>query len=269
MKSRIDSSRKILVVKLGGSALGSLDTSLEDLVSLHNSGTRMVVVHGGANLVSTWLKRMGVATSFVRGLRVTDAETLKVVVAVLAGLVNKELVASLTALGGKAFGMSGVEGGFIRASVDNPELGYVGGSLEINLGPLQDVLKMGYIPVVSPLCLQKQNSGGNGGALLNVNGDVVAGELARALKASRIIFLTDVPGVYDDANELISHLTAEEAQSLISSGVVSRGMITKVEACLCALAEVPQARIIDGRIPHALKKEVEDGEGGTTIGRGK
>jgi acetylglutamate kinase len=262
-------ARKILVVKLGGSTLGSLDTSLADLVVLHNSGVRLVVVHGGANLVSTWLGRMGVATKFARGLRVTDAETLKVVVAVLAGLVNKELVASLTTLGGKAFGMSGVEGGFLCASIEDPEMGYVGSALEINLSPLRGVLKMGYIPVVSPLCLQKPATESSGGTLLNVNGDVVAGELARALKASKIIFLTDVAGIYDSSKEVIPYLSAEEAKLLVSSGVISSGMITKVEACLCALAEVPLARIIDGRVPHALMKEVQDGEGGTTIGRGK
>ncbi len=269
VRGRKDGEGKTLVIKLGGSALGSLDTSLVDLVALHDSGMRLIVVHGGGDLVSTWLGRMGLGAKFVRGLRVTDSETLKVVVAVLAGLVNKEMVASLISLGGKAFGMSGVEGGFIYASIGDPELGYVGNALEIDLGPLEDVLKMGYIPVVSPVCLQKPASDGSGGALLNVNGDAVAGELALVLKASKIIFLTDVAGICNSSGEVVPYLSFEEARSLLSSGIVSGGMVPKVEACLSALAEVPLARIIDGRVPHALMKEVWEGDGGTTIGREK
>ncbi|MDP2744735.1 MAG: acetylglutamate kinase [Dehalococcoidia bacterium] len=260
-------TKTTLVIKVGGSALGSLDTSLADLVALHQSGLRPVVVHGGGDLISSWLKRMGVATRFVRGLRVTDAETMRVVAAVLAGLVNKELVASITTLGGRAFGMSGVEGGFIRASVADPELGYVGSALEIDLRPLNDVLKAGYIPVISPICLQKITGGGGPGVLLNVNGDAVAGQLALSLRASKLVFLTDVAGICDASGEVIPYLSPEEAKGLISSGVVSGGMIPKVEACILALEKVQVARIIDGRTPHALLREMEDGEGGTTIGR--
>lgn len=264
---RVDPA-KVIVVKLGGSTLGNHDTSLEDLVSLQRSGMRPVVVHGGGNLVTEWLKKMGIETKFVKGRRVTDAESLKVVTAVLAGLVNKELIAALTAMGGKAFGMSGAEGGFITARVDNPELGLAGEPDEVDPTPLLAILKAGYIPLISPLCLRSAKDG-RGVGLLNVNGDSVAAEVARVLDASKLIFLTDVAGVCDSSGKVFTRLSTEDARALIASGVISGGMVPKIEASLRAVSASTVARIVDGRVVHALLKEVRDGRGGTTIGRTK
>lgn len=247
---------KPIVVKIGGSTLGSHDTTLEDLVALQKEGKALVVVHGGGKVISQWLEKLGGSSTFVRGQRVTDKPTLQVVAAVLAGLVNKELVAQLHSLGGKAWGLSGADGCLIAGKVKDPELGLVGEIVKINLKPLRSVLRAGYIPIVAPLALEPEE-----GTLLNVNADTAAGEIAAALKAERLIFLTDVPGVLDQSGKPIPQLSPPEARALIESGVASGGMIPKLEACLRALPKVPLAQIIDGRIAHALLQEAS----GTTI----
>jgi len=246
---------KPIIVKIGGSTLGSYDTTLEDLVALWKEGKPLVVVHGGGDLISQWLSRQGIATRFEKGLRVTDRETLQVVVAVLGGLVNKELVAAIQARGGRALGLSGVDGGLIQARVKDEELGYVGEIVKVNPEPVEVLLKEGYIPVIAPLGLEA------GGEKLNVNADTAAGEIAAALGAERLVFLTDVPGVLDGSGKLLARLSPDEASSLIASGVVSGGMIPKVEACLCALSAVPIAQIVDGRSPHALLQAIAGGSG--------
>jgi len=255
----------LVVIKIGGSTLGSHDTTLDDLVTLQKKGIIPVVVHGGGNRITEWLKRMDLGTSFVRGMRVTDAPTLEVVVAVLAGLVNKELVAAIIARGGKAIGLSGVDGGLIEAKVENPELGYVGEVVKVNPEPIKAVLTSGYIPVIAPAGFRLDNSSNDPVALLNINGDVVASEIAAALKAERLIFLTDVPGVRDGENKFLPRLSVAEARSMINSGVISGGMIPKVEACLKALDKVPSTQIVDGRSAGALLAAVERNEGGTRI----
>ena len=255
----------MVVVKIGGSTLGSHDTTLDDLVTLQKKGIIPVVVHGGGNKITEWLKRMGLGANFVRGMRVTDAPTLEVVIAVLTGLVNKELVAAITVKGGKALGLSGVDGGLIQAGIENPELGYVGKVIKVNPEPIKAMLSSGYIPVVAPAGFRLDNSVNDPVALLNINGDAVASEIAAALKAERLIFLTDVPGVRDSEGKFLPKLSAAEARSMIASGVVSGGMIPKVEACLNALAKVPSTRIIDGRSAGALLAAVEKNEGGTRI----
>ncbi|MBM3156984.1 MAG: acetylglutamate kinase [Chloroflexi bacterium] len=255
----------MVVIKIGGSTLGSHDTTLDDLVTLQKKGIIPVVVHGGGNRITEWLKRMDLGTSFVRGMRVTDAPTLEVVVAVLAGLVNKELVAAIIARGGKAIGLSGVDGGLIEAKVENPELGYVGEVVKVNPEPIKAVLTSGYIPVIAPAGFRLDNSSNDPVALLNINGDVVASEIAAALKAERLIFLTDVPGVRDGENKFLPRLSVAEARSMINSGVISGGMIPKVEACLKALDKVPSTQIVDGRSAGALLAAVERNEGGTRI----
>lgn len=255
---------KPLVVKIGGSTLGKTDTTVEDLVTLQKSGIPLVVVHGGAKAVSDWLQRLGIATTFIRGLRVTDKETLKVVTAVLAGLVNKELVSAIWSLGGKAVGLSGVDGGLIVARNRTPELGYTGEELKVDVSLLNALLQAGYMVVVAPVSLGSLSSDTEVN-MLNVNGDTVAGEIAAALKAEKLIFLTDVPGVYDSAKNLLTKLSQAEARHLIESGVVSGGMTTKIEACLIALSGVSVTRIIDGTIPHALLNEMSGKSDGTTI----
>ncbi len=254
-----------IVIKIGGSTLGSHDTTLDDLVTLQKKGVLPVVVHGGGNKITEWLKQMGVSTTFVRGMRVTDAPTLEVVVAVLAGLVNKELVAAITARGGKSIGLSGVDGALIQAKIENPELGYVGEVAKVNTEPVKALLSSGYIPIIAPTGFRVASGDSDPVMLLNLNGDVVASEIAGALKADRLIFLTDVPGVKDSDGKSLPRLSAAEAKSLIASGVISGGMIPKVEACLKALSRVPSAQIIDGRTAGALLSAIKGDAIGTRI----
>ena len=251
--------KKPIVVKIGGSTLGSHDTTLEDLVSLQREGRALVVVHGGGNVVTEWLSKQGVATRFEKGLRVTDNQTLEVVVAVLCGLVNKELVAAVQALGGRAVGLSGIDGDLIEGRVRDEELGYVGDIVNINPEPVEVLLKGGYIPIVAPLGFEEK------GGKLNVNADTAAGEIAAAISAERLVFLTDVAGVIDSSGKVLSRLSPAEASSLIAEGVVSGGMIPKVEACLCALSTVSITQIVDGREGHALIDANAGKGGGTTI----
>ncbi|MBI2846375.1 MAG: acetylglutamate kinase [Chloroflexi bacterium] len=259
---------KPIIVKIGGSTLGSHDTTLEDVVALWKKGLSVVLVHGGGKTITQWLERQGVPAKFVGGLRVTDAKSLGVVVAVLAGLVNKELVARIQALGGKALGLSGVDGGFIEARVANPELGFVGEVTRIDPKPLEAVIAAGYIPVIATVALSKSGSSNEAGTILNINADTVAGELAVVIRARRLVFLTDVAGVQDGAGKVIPRLASEEARSLMASGVVSGGMIPKLEACLKAVGAVDMAQIVDGRLPHALINTIEGEGAGTTIAGG-
>jgi len=264
VKSRGSASGPI-VVKIGGSTLGNHDTTLEDLVTLQQSGVPTVVVHGGGNLVSDWLGRLQIRVSFTRGSRVTSAETLQVVIAVLAGLVNKGLVASLEAQGARAMGLSGIDGGLFEAEIRDAEMGYVGEVVKVNTALLESVMQAGFIPVVAPLGLQAAPRTQNNWFILNVNGDKVAGEIAAAIGADRLVFLTDVAGIRDGSGRPLRQLSREQAKSLIDCGVASGGMIPKIEACLRALPTVPVTRIIDGRLPHVLLKEVEGAGDGTTI----
>ncbi|MCK4221913.1 MAG: acetylglutamate kinase, partial [Dehalococcoidia bacterium] len=206
-----------------------------------------------------------IPSRFIDGLRVTDAEGLEIATAVLAGLVNKRLVLRIQALGGKTIGLSGIDGNVLWASVKKPELGYVGEIARVNTTLLELLLGNGYIPVLAPIC-----SGivGDGVSLLNVNGDAAAGEIAAAIGAEKLVFLTDVDGIHDDSGKSIARLTPAEAQNMIGSGTASGGMIPKIEACLKALTAVRQARVVDGRASHALLKEIQNGSGGTTIASG-
>jgi acetylglutamate kinase len=246
-----------IVIKIGGSTFGSGDTVIEDLVALQKKGIIPVVAHGGADRTTHWLERVGILTSFVRGLRVTDAETLEIEVAVLGGLVNKELVAAITSSGGKAIGLSGADGGLIQGRIKSPELGYVGEVTEVNVELLETIIGAEYIPVIAPVGLKLPDEDDDSLTLLNINGDVIAAEVAAALEAEKLIFLTDVPGIYDSSGKLIAKLCPAEARALLDSGVISKGMITKVEACLRVMGSVPSAHIIDGRVPHALLAAIE------------
>lgn len=259
--------KKIIVIKIGGSTLGNHDTTLEDLVELQKQGKSLVVVHGGAKVSSEWLARLGIPTSFVNGLRVTDAETLKVVAAALGGLVNKELVVAIQALGGKAVGLSGCDGNLLWASVKSPEMGYVGEIVAVDPTPLKLLLKAGYMPVVAPVSF-----GSTEGRvmLLNINGDTAAGEVAAALAADKLIFLTDVDGIRDGSGQVILRLNLAEARDMLASGLASGGMIPKMEASLTALTTTKAVRIINGRVAHALRNDIarrarQTKSGGTTI----
>ena len=254
----------IIVVKIGGSTLGNHDTTLEDLVELQKQGKSLVVVHGGARVTSEWLARLGIPTSFVKGLRVTDAETLKVVAAALGGLVNKELVVAIQALGGKAVSLSGCDGNLLWASIKSPELGYAGEVVAVDPTPLKLLLNAGYMPVVSPVSF---GSVEGRTMLLNVNGDTAAGEISAALAAEKLVFLTDVDGIHDGSGQAIPRLNLAEAKSMLASGSASGGMIPKIEASLKALTTTQIVRIIDGKISHALLHEIT-GQARQTESRG-
>ena len=257
-------AKRPLVVKIGGSTLGSGDTTLEDLVALQRRGVPVVVVHGGGQVISQWMERTGAMPRFVRGLRVTDEPTMEVVLAVLSGLVNKRLVAGLQSLGGKAVGLSGVDGGILQAQVKDPEMGLVGEVTQVNTAPILQVMGIDHIPVVAPVALDV--TVGSSGSALNVNGDTATGALAAALEAERLVFLTDVDGVMDSGRRLIPRLLPEQAKALIGRGVASGGMIPKLEACLHALPHVEYASIIDGRVPHALLECMDGVQAGTRVG---
>ena len=255
---------KTVVVKIGGGTITSQHTILRDIVLLKNLGVTPVLVHGGGNEISAWLQRLGKETKFVNGLRVTDEETMEIVKMVLVGKVNTSLVAGLTALNGKAVGLSGLDGALIQArqNTDQGDLGLVGDVVKINLTPLKAMIDEGFVPVIAPIGV------GPKGVTLNINADTAAGYIAAALSAEKILFLTDVPGVMDKEGTLYSKLTMEEAERLIASGVISGGMIPKLDACFIALETVQRAHIIDGRIPHAIIRELYTDSGvGTMIVR--
>ncbi len=259
--------KNITVIKIGGSTFGSGDTTIEDIVALQQKGVPLVVVHGGGKEVTDWLKRQGVATRFVRGERVTDLPALEVATAVLSGLVNKEITAAINLRGGRACGISGADGALIESTVKDKEMGYVGAVVKVNPEVLEALLKTAFVPVVSPVSLYAVDRPPGAPRLVNVNGDPVAGDIAAALQAARLIFLTDVAGITDSAGKVFSSLSISQAEALIASGVIAGGMIPKVNACIRAVRAGARARIIDGRKPHALMTEIENGEGGTEITR--
>jgi acetylglutamate kinase len=256
---------KVIVVKLGGATLGSHDTAIEDMVALQQQGKSLVVVHGGGKLITEWLSKQGISSQFVQGQRVTDKAALEVVTSVLAGLVNKEIVAGINDLGGRAVGISGVDGALIQARIKDREQGYIGTVVKVNCAPLEAILRSGYIPVVAPIGLHSFDRPEGTPPVLNINADVAAGEIAAAVGAEALIFLTDVDGICDRSGKLLAQLSPGEAEALKVSGVISGGMIPKVEACLRALSTTSITSIIDGRQPHVLLRDVEGRGGGTTI----
>ncbi len=242
----------ITVVKLGGSTLGQHDTSLDDIAALHAEGERFVIVHGGGGTVTQWLELHGIESTFVGGLRATDGRALEVVVAVLAGLVNKQLVAELLARGSLALGFSGADGAILRARRYDAELGFVGEIVSLDGGTLLAASEAGVVPVLAPIAIEVEGEALRP-QLLNVNADTVAGEVASALAAERLVFLTDVAGVLDGTGELLPRLSAKEARRLLEDGTVTEGMIPKVEAGVRASATGVTTLIADGREAGALR----------------
>ncbi len=246
-------SGKILLVKYGGSAM--TDENLKkavmgDLVLLSLIGVKVVLVHGGGPEITDMLGKIGKKTQFVDGLRVTDAETADVVQMVLAGKVNKSLVNLLQSLGGKAMGLSGADGGLIRAKQLKPELGFVGEIESLDVRPVLDLLEGGYIPVISTVGYDAD------GNVYNINADTAAARIAGMLKAQSFINMTDTAGLLADENDestLISRIFVSEAQRLIKQGKLSGGMIPKVNCCIEAIRRgVKKVFIIDGRVPHSI-----------------
>ncbi len=238
------------VIKIGGSTLGSTDTTYADIAALAAAGDVPVVVHGGGAEASRWLEAMQIPSRFERGLRVTDDRVLPVVVAVFAGLVNKRIVAAIDAAGARAVGLSGADARLLECRLADPALGFVGEPVRVNSAPLEALLAAGIVPVIGPIgCVPGEPAD----QLVNVNADVVAGNIAAALGARRLVYLTDVDGVRDAAGQRIPVLDAARARALIADGTISGGMIPKVESCLHAVSLGVEAQIVDGRQPGALR----------------
>lgn len=260
---------KIIVIKYGGNAMINeelKDAVMSDIVLLHLIGVKVVLVHGGGPEISDMLKRVGKKSEFVNGLRVTDEETAEIVQMVLAGKINKNLVNLLEKLGGPAIGLSGIDGYMIQTTMRDPALGFVGDITHINARPILDMLEKGYIPVVSTVGCD------NEGNVYNVNADTAAARIAAALKVESFFTMTDIAGIMadkDDPNTLISRITLAEADKLKQDGVISGGMIPKVDCCIDAIQRgVNKVFIIDGRVPHAILIEMLTDEGmGTMICR--
>jgi acetylglutamate kinase len=237
-----------LVIKIGGSTLGSTDTTYADLARMAKGGDVPVVVHGGGAEASRWLEAMGIESRFERGLRVTDEAVLPVVVAVFAGLVNKRIVTAISGNGATAVGLSGADGRVLECRLADPALGFVGEPVAVHPEAVQAVLTAGMIPVISSIGYVR---GDGADQLVNVNADTVAGNIAAALGARGLVFLTDVEGVRGP-DGLVPALTAAHARSWIEDGTISGGMIPKVEACLHAAGLGIASRIVDGRMKGAL-----------------
>jgi acetylglutamate kinase len=247
----------IVVVKFGGNAMGSdelLAQFAADVVLMHSVGLKPVVVHGGGPQIGHWLARLGKATEFVDGQRVTDAETLEVAQMVLGGKVNSEIVSALNVHGPLAVGLSGQDAGLIRAEARSAELGFVGDVADVDPTIVQRLLALDIVPVISTI------GSGVGGQAYNINADAVASAVAEALGAHKLIFLTDVPGLLRDVadpSSLIQQVTAAEARRLIDDGTIAGGMIPKIRGCLRAIEHgVGQVHLVDGRVAHALLLEL-------------
>ena len=261
---------KVVVVKYGGNAMINeqlKEQVMEDIVLLHLIGVKIVLVHGGGPEINDVMSRLGKKAEFVDGLRVTDRETVDIVQMVLAGKVNKTLVNLLERNGGKAMGISGMDGRLIEATFKDERLGYVGEITNINIKPVEDLLERGYIPVISTLgCDENGNT-------FNINGDTAAARIAGALNAERLIMMTDIAGILrdkDDPKTLIPDITIDEAKALYAEGVISGGMIPKVDCCIEAIRRgVQNVIIMDGRIPHSILMEILTDEGAGTMVMGE
>ena len=260
---------KIVVVKYGGNAMVNEQLKqqvMEDVVLLWLIGVKVVLVHGGGPEISQTMAALGKEAVFVDGLRVTDRETVDIVQMVLAGKINKTLVNLLEMKGGQAMGISGMDGRLIEAEIKDERLGYVGEITHINIQPVKDLLEKGYIPVISTLGCDRE------GNAYNINGDTAAAQVAGALEAERLIMLSDIPGLLrdkDDPTTLIPELSIAEAGQLRREGVISGGMIPKVECCVEAIRKgVKKVIIMDGRVPHSILMELLTDEGAGTMVRG-
>lgn len=242
----INTTRKPLVVKLGGSTLANQHTIVRDALALHAFGIPVVLVHGGGTAITRWLHALALPVRFKQGLRVTDETTLDVVRMVLCGQVNQELVRLATYMGGRVVGLCGIDGGMVQAHMVDQELGLVGEIDAIHGELLSGLLLHHYLPIVAPLAL------GPDGVCLNVNADQVAAHLAAALGAETLLFLSDVAGIYQEDGSCLSTLTEEEAQDLIQRGVIGAGMIPKVRAAFTAAQNVSRVLIVNGRDPSIL-----------------
>ena len=263
-------NNKIVVVKYGGNAMINEQLKqqvMEDIVLLWLIGVKVVLVHGGGPEISDLMKKLGKKAEFVDGLRVTDEETVDIVQMVLAGKINKTLVNLLEMKGGRAMGISGMDGRLIEARMKDERLGYVGEITKVHIQPVLDLLEKGYIPVISTLGCDRE------GHSYNINGDTAAAYIAGALHAERLIMMTDIAGILRDREDpasLIPEVTIGEARTLHEEGVISGGMIPKVDCCITAIHQgVKNAIIMDGRVPHSILMEILTDEGAGTMVKGE
>ena len=261
---------KVVVVKYGGNAMINETLKqqvMEDIALLWLVGVKVVLVHGGGPEISETMKKLGKEAQFVDGLRVTDKETVDIVQMVLAGKINKTLVNLIQMKGGHAMGLSGIDGGIIEAKMKNEALGYVGEITKIRPQPIEALLEKHYIPVISTVASDRN------GNTYNINGDTAAARIAGALNAERLIMMTDIAGISenkDDPSTLIPQISISEARKLYDNGIISGGMIPKVDCCIDALEHgVENVTIMDGRIPHSILMELLTDEGaGTMVTKG-
>ena len=257
---------EIVVIKYGGNAMVNEELKqqvMEDICLLWLIGVKVVLIHGGGPEISQTMKRLGKEAVFLDGLRVTDKETVDIVQMVLAGKVNKTLVNLLQIKGGHAVGLSGIDGGIIEAKMKDARLGYVGEITKIRTQPIMDLLEKNYIPVISTVASDRQ------GNTYNINGDTAAAYIAGALHAKRLIMMTDIDGILrdkDDPSTLIRELSVREAKGLYDEGIISGGMIPKVDCCIEAIEKGVKTVVInDGRVPHSILMELLTDEGAGTM----
>lgn len=252
-----------VVIKLGGHAMGSdeaMDEFARDVVLMRQVGVNPVIVHGGGPMINAMLDKLQIKSEFVNGKRVTDAATMEVVEMVLSGLVNKRIVQAINVQGGRAVGLSGKDGGLITCSQTDPELGFVGTPEVVNPRLLRDLTEKEYIPVIAPLGM------GHAGETFNINGDTAAGAVAAALKADRLLLLTDVAGVKNTAGDVVTELSAAQIRDMTADGTIAGGMIPKTETALDAIGGgVRAAVILDGRAPNACLLELFTEHGAGSI----
>ena len=260
---------QIVVIKYGGNAMINEELKqqvMEDICLLWLIGVKVVLIHGGGPEISQTMKKLGKEAVFLDGLRVTDKETVDIVQMVLAGKINKTLVNLLQIKGGHAVGLSGIDGGIIEAKMKDERLGYVGEITKIRTQPITDLLEKNYIPVISTVASDRQ------GNTYNINGDTAAAYIAGALHARRLIMMTDIDGILrdkDDPSTLIHKLTVSEAKGLYEEGIISGGMIPKVDCCIEAIEKgVDTVVINDGRVPHSILMELLTDEGAGTMVKG-
>jgi len=248
-------SGAVVVVKFGGNAMGDQAAMAEfarDVVLMRQVGVNPVVVHGGGPMINEMLTKLGIKSEFVRGKRVTDQATVQVVEMILSGLVNKRIVQAIMDAGGRAVGISGKDDDLMVCEADDPELGFVGRPVEMNVQVLRDLYKAGIIPVVAPVATGMAEN-----ETFNVNGDTAAGAIAGALQADRLLLLTDVAGVKNAAGEIMTQITPQEIRQMTIDGIISGGMIPKTETALLALEQgVRAVSIVDGRTPNACLLEL-------------
>jgi len=256
-------SNATVVIKLGGHAMGSddaMDEFARDVVLMRQVGVNPVVVHGGGPMINAMLDRLAIKSEFVNGKRVTDAATMDVVEMVLSGLVNKRIVEAINSQGGRAVGISGKDAGLITCKQTHPDLGFVGSPELVNPQLLRDLTDKEYIPVIAPL------GAGQDGQTYNINGDTAAGAIAASLKADRLLLLTDVAGVKNQAGEVVTQLTASQIRDMTAEGIIAGGMIPKTETALGAIdGGVRAAVILDGRAPNACLLELFTEHGAGSI----